>query len=1090
MHLFLTVLTLGLLSNVLPAQEPIRMARTPDISPDGKLVTFSYLGDIWVVETIGGKARPVTMHRAHEMTPVFSPDGHSIAFSSNRHGSYNVYVIPTDSGKPRQLTFDSANDLVCGWSPDGKSILFSSSRSTNFPPSVELYTVPVEGGKVQRVSAAEGREGVFSPKGDRIAYTRGPGTWYRKGYRGSANDDIWICNADGTNNRQLTANNVQDTSAMWSSDGQWIYYVSECHGTPANIVKLSADAALSPGAAAGPMVPSTPAAAGQPPLQITHHTEDAVRLARISANGQWIVYECGADLWVVSTKGDAAPRKLAIEVHADDKSNTERVETFNSANATEFSFTADEKYAVLVIHGELFLTPVSPLLGKARRLTETGANNHNAVWAPDGSHIVFISDRGGHDNIYMLTPDDPDFPQLTTARRFKTTRLTKGSDAAIGVNFSPDGKRLAFIQAGKLWSMNPDGTDQKVIVGDTKIVDYEWAPDSKWIVYSRVDGSFAYELYVVPAGGPTAADPARNITRYATFNVGVTWSTDGNKIAFLSSRRGNNAPTLHVTTLRKPTAAGVPDLTPQGTVVIDWDDIHLRARQVLPVLVEEAAISPDGTKVAFRTNNQGEDLWVANTDGSQVTRLTTGNLRPFQIQWAKRKGLGPDQIYFRDNNGAVRVVRLGLDIKPENVLTLPFKVKMTIRTEEEFTQMFEQTWRSLSESFYDPKFHGANWDSVHEKYRPLVKHVTMKEDLYALLYLMMGELNASHLGVGSNLTKPEELTADLGLIFDDFYRGKGLKVVEVLKRGPADRRGLNLKPGEYVVAIDGVELTEATNVSKLLNGKVGESVEVQVSSDPNTDPKDPKARRKLEIVAAERDTTIRQLMYDRWVEKNAAKVAELSKGKLGYIHIPSMNEVGLDAFVRSLYSDNFDKEAIVLDVRFNGGGFTHDQVLNYLGGREHTLFRQRDGGEGIVLQAVDRKWTKPLVLLINNRSFSDAEIFPNAFRSLGLGKLVGQPTGGLVIGTHNTTLIEGSILRLPQIGVYTAKGVNMDKEGVNPDVLVETTPDLLAKGVDLQLEKAVEVLQADVVQWKKKSEAAVTTTPGEGGKVVRPKKEE
>src|SRR5258708_21588197 len=220
------------------------------------------------------------------------------------------------------------------------------------------------------------------------------------------------------------------------------------------------------------------------------------------------------------------------------------------------------------------------------------------------------------------------------------------------------------------------------------------------------------------------------------------------------------------------------------------------------------------------------------------------------------------------------------------------------------------------------------------------------------------------------------------------------------------------------------------------------------------DPKDPKARRQLELTPISRDR-IQHLMYERWVDHNAKRIAELSKGKLGYIHVPSMDEDGLDAFVRSLYSDNFDKEAIVLDVRFNGGGFTHDQVLNYLGAKSHTFFKQREGGEGLVLRSTDRKWTKPLVLLINNRSYSDAEIFPNAFKTLNLGKVVGQPTGGYVIGTTSVRLIDGSVLRLPHIGVYTAKGVNMDKQGVAPDVAVETPPDLLAKGGDLQLGKAV-----------------------------------
>jgi tricorn protease len=1066
-----TALLFGALS-ALPAtaQEPIRFGRTPDISPDGRLVAFSYLGDIWVVETIGGTARAITSHPAHDVFPVFSPDGRSIAFSSNRHGSYDVYVVPAYGGRPKRLTSDSASDVVCGWSADGKQILFASTRSTSFPQGFELYTVPVEGGQARRISAAEGKDGVFSPAGDRIAYVRGPGTWYRKGYRGSANDDVWVCNADGTDNRRFTDFNGQDGSPMWSADGRTIYYVSEYFGTPANIVKKPADGSQ-----------------GVPPVQLTHHTDDGVRRARISRNGEWIVYECGPDLWVVSTRDAAPPRKLAIEVYADDKANTERVESFTHG-ATEFVPSPDEKHVAFAVHGNLFLQAVSLQPGKAVRLTETSANDHGIAWAPDGSKLLFLSDRDGKEDIYLLQANDPEHPKFVEAHQFKVTRLTDTPDAKVGLSFTPDGKRVGFLRSGKLWTMKPDGTDQKAIVDDVHVFDYEWSPDA------RRDGSFASELYVIPSTGATKENPPRNITRYATFNGDVSWSADGRMICFLSERRG--PANLFVLPLQKPAGQGVSERPASVTfpvVDFDWEDLHLRARSPAPVPVSEAAISPDGSKVAFRANNQGEDLWVASTSGGHMTRLTTGGQNPHQIRWSHRRspfGGTADVIYYLDGNGSMRMARpstlegrSGLTVitagsvpvssvpmpSSGESISIPFKVTMTIRNEDMYHEMFDQSWRYLSEHFYDAKFHGQNWEAVRSKYRPLVEHVALKEDLYSLLYLMLGELNASHLGIAGFGTRPDQVTADLGLVFDDGYRGKGLKIAEVLKRGPADRRGLKLKAGDYLMSIDGVELNEATELSKLLNDKADESVSVQVAADPAAEAKD---RRRVEIKAAKREE-IAPLMYERWVRRNAARVTEMSKGKLGYIHIPSMDEDGLDRFVRSLYSDNFDKEAIVLDVRYNGGGFTHDQVLNYLGGREHTFFRERDGGEGLVLRPYDRKWTKPLVLLINNRSYSDAEIFPNAFRTLGLGKLVGEPTGGFVIGTGAVHLVDGSMLRIPRIGVYTSKGVNMEKEGVKPDVLVEDHPDQLAKGVDIQLDKAVEVLQEEVIAFKKKASGGV-----------------
>ncbi len=1038
-HSSLAVLALLLLTSAGRAQEPIRMGRTPDISPDGKLVAFSYLGGLWTVETIGGIARPVTMHEAYHVNPVFSPDGKYLAFTATRHGNYDVFVVPVQGGKPRRLTTDSSADMVNGWSPDGKHILFSSARGVGFPQSYELYTVPFEGGRARRISAHEGREGVFSPKGDQIAYVRGPGTWYRKGYRGSSNDDIWISNADGGNNKRVTDFVGQDNSPMWAADGSALFYVSEIFGTPANVVRQTLDGKSKP-------------------QRLTHHKDDAVRRARVSGNGDWIVYECGPDLYVVSSRG-GTPRKLAIEVHADDKSNTERSVTFTN-RATEFSLSPDEKHIAFAVHGELFLIPSSG--GKATRLTDHPAFDHSIAWAPDGKSILFASDRNGHEDLYLLEPDDAENPELTKAHRFKVKQLTDTAEAETGASFSPDGKRIAFLRAGKLYTMMPDGANEKVLVNESQVFDYDWSPDGKHIVYARMDGSFASDLYIVPSNG---GGPAKNITRHATFNGDVSWSQTGHKLGFVSQRRRGSG--MYVMSLQKPAAKDAP-----ASAEIDWDDIHLRVEQAASIPAEEGAISTDGSKVAFRSSGaSGDDLWVANSNGSQLTRLTTGNQRPTQIRWSKR---APSLLYFRDGTGSIRMGSATLGSEPARI---PFTAKLTVKRDEEYAEMFEQSWRALAENFYDSKFHGADWKAIREKYRPLVKHVAAKEDMYALVSLMLGELNASHLGISGFATTPDEVTADLGLIYDESYRGPGLKVAEVIKRGPADKRGLGLRAGDFILSIDGTEITDKTDVSQLLNDKANETVVLVVTSDLKSDPRDPKARRRVELVATSRDKT-QALMYERWVTANAKRVDELSKGTLGYIHIPSMDEAGLDKFVQGLYSDNFDKDAIVLDVRFNGGGFTHDQVLNYLGGKEHTIFRHRHGNEGFVLRSYDRKWHKPLVLLINNRSYSDAEIFPNAFKTLGLGKLVGQPTGGYVIGTSSVRLIDGSQFRIPRIGVYTLKGGNMDKEGVVPDEHVENHPDQLAKGLDLQIDKSVEVLLKDVAAWKK-TKPAVALKPGE-----------
>jgi tricorn protease len=931
--------------------------------------------------------------------------------------------------------------MALGWTPDGKSILFNSTRATAFPANPEVYAISVEGGSENKQPFVEAKEVAYSPRNNLVAFTRGPGTWYRKNYRGSSNDDLFLARPDGTEVRKISSFDGQDGAPMWAPHGRRLYYVSEQFNGPANIVFVELDDA---GRTVGSL------------QRLTRHADDAVRRARISGNGEWIVYECGGDLWLVSAR-DGQSRKLAIEVHADEKSNGERLAAYTK-DVTEYALSPDDNHVAFIVHGEIFLMPAKG--GKATRLTNTPAVEHGIAWSHDGKSLLFAADRNGQEDLYLLEPDDPEHPELTKAHRFKTRQLTNTPEAEVGASFAPEGGRILFLRGGKLWSMKPDGAEQKVLVDQQQVFDYDWSPDGKWIVYARSDGSFASELYLMPLDG---AERARNVTRYATHNGDVSWNNSGNKIAFLSQRRGTHS--MHVMSLQKPAASGGSTANPPAANAIDWDDIHLRVERPGNNLASEGTISRNGRWIAYRSFfNGSDDLWLVSVDGFVMQRLSTGSAQPRLIRWQKNS----QAVWFLDGNGALRNAPLGPGGIPASATpptapnTVNFTARMIINRDEEFAQMFEQSWRALSHHFYDAAHHGIDWRAIREKYRALVPHVAMKEDLYSLISLMLGELNASHLGITGQTKPPEEVTADLGLLFDAAFAGPGLKITEVLKRGPADKRNLALKPGDIILAIDRTELTPRTNVSQLLNAKVGEMVLLDVASDPA----DAKTRRRVEIQGASR-STISDLMYHRWVDQNARLVAEQSKGTLGYIHIPSMDDAGLEQFVRSLYSDNFDKDAIIIDVRFNGGGFTHDQVLNYLGAKEHTFFRQRDGGEGLVLRSYDRKWTKPAAVMINNRSYSDAEIFPSAFKTLGLGKVIGQATGGFVIGTTQIRLIDGSSFRTPRTGVFTVKGVNMEKQGVLPDIAVDAVPEDMAKGIDAQLNKAVETLTRDVVEWKK-----------------------
>jgi len=1041
----------------------VRFARTPDISPDGRWVAFSYLGDIWIVSAEGGVARQITTHEAHEINPVFSPDGRWLAFSSNRYGSYDVFVVSVEGGPPRRLTFDSAHELVNDWTPDGRYILFSTRRTPQFPPLPEMYLVPVEGGRERRLPLDEGRDGVFRPDGLELAYIRGPGLWYRKGYRGSANDDIWICRADGTHHRRLTSFNGQDGSPMWSADGRWIYYVSEESGV-SNIFRRSADGT-------GPSV------------QITHHTSEGVRRARISRNGEWIVYECGFELYRLHvSEANPQPQRIAIVARADLASNPEVYRTFTQG-ISEYALAPNEQHLAIVVHGEIFLVPVSG--GKARNVSNSPAHDREPVWSPDNKAIAFISDRDGEENVYLIESAEPPGAELGQARQYRIRRVTHHAGPESGISFSPDGKKLAVLRHGTLWVMDRDGANAKVLVPQPRVIEYSWSPDGSWIVYSRMDAHFASDLYLIPAEG---GQPV-NITRYATRNFGISWSQDGRLLCFISQRRQDLD--VFVMQLQKPASDStnrraestaklanpldkILDQPGRGRLVIDLDDIHLRVQRVTAMSSDEseAVIRPDGHYVAFRSNAlAANDLWLASVNGEQIFRLTVGNVHPRQITW-RRTGA----ILFLDEFGALRSTRPNLSPGSAPVAETPNRIRIEARLKINrpalFQEMFAEGWRKLRHSFYDPRLHGADWEAVRAKYSALLPHIACVEDFYDLVSLMLGELNASHLGIGGQNRNPEEQTADLGILWDENYPGPALRVREILKGGPADRKGIELRPGEYIVAIEGERLSEQTNLSRLLNDKAGEPLRLQVSRYP-----DGRESRWLELRPIRRQEAA-PLYYRHWVARNERLVHELSGGRLGYIHLRAMDVESLDEFVRALYSEHFDKDGLILDVRFNGGGFTHDQVLSFLGGKEHTYFVSRDGQYGTVLRSYDRKWTKPVVVMCNNRSFSDAEIFPNAFRELGLGKLVGVPTGGLVIGTVNERLIDGSFFRVPRLGVYTPQGINMEKAGVVPDIVVEPHPDDLQAGRDPQLTRAVEVLKQEVRDFFAKRKPVPLPVPG------------
>ena len=1019
--------------------ESARFLRYPTFSPDGKQIAFSYMGDIWVAPAEGGNAIRLTVHPAHDIRPRFSPNGKWIAFNSNREGNYDIFLMPAKGGKPKRLTYHSADDILGDWSPDGRWIVFSSNRDHRF---AQIYLLEVETGYVRRLTSDEAslHSPTFSPDGRYIVFCRGGTSWWRKGYKGSANSEIWRLpiTIDGdqittSKHERLTHYEGNDWFPMVSPDGT-LYFVSDRTGV-FNIWQMPFTVTRDKGQGTR----------GAKMEQVTNHA-DRVLYPNLSRDGKFIVYEHDFSLWIVPTKG-GEPKRLTIFAPSDEPQNRLQRLTLTS-QATEFALSPDGKQIAFVVRGEIFMVNAEKG-GEAKRITNHPYRDFDIDWSPDNRKLTFISERDGNREVYIVD---------VKTRELK--RLTNTPDAAeSNPKWSPTGNYVAFIRGPfgrQLCWVDVNTGEEKVVVEGPFIGEFAWSPDGRWICFNRRDpANNVTDLFIIPWNG---GEPV-NVTRMPYWNGSIVWTKDGKNIVFRSNRTDENID-IYVLPLERPKEKldeeeGEGEKKPQERkekesekrlpeVKIDFTDIHKRIRRLTATVFNEGSftVSPDSKTVVFvATPIDQPEIWSVPLEGGSLTRLASG-VSASQLQFS------PDgnRIYFLSTGGNIRYLT-----RPAGSLgSVNFTARLIVDRVVELQHMFDEGWRLLKEQFYDEKMHGVNWDAMREKYRPLIEHVAAKEDFYTLVSMMLGELNASHLGIGGPTASGPE-TAYLGVWFDPEHRGPGVKISAVLKNSPADKDESRLNVGEFILAIDGVEVSNNEQIWDALADKAGRVVELLVNDKPTKE-----GARTVKIKPINRGQWS-NLLYEDWVEKRKRMVDEWSNGRIGYIHIQAMSQSELRKFEREFYAEVVGKkEALIIDVRFNGGGRIHDELLSILKRRLYALEQYR--GTPPFTQPF-QVWQKPTVVLINEFSASDAEIFPKAFRDLGLGKLVGVPTYGGVIGTYNVTLIDGTtFFRVPVTGWRTLDGVNLENYGVKPDFLVEHSPEDNANENDLQLKTAVDLL--------------------------------
>ncbi|HKD45199.1 MAG TPA: S41 family peptidase [Candidatus Angelobacter sp.] len=1096
------VLSLLLLVTTWAAAE-VKLLRQPSYH-NGK-VAFSYLGDIWVANEDGSNPQRLTVHKARDVYPRFSPDGKWIAFSSNRYGNYDVFVIAAEGGVPKQLTFNSAADIVVGWSADGKKVLFQSSRGLMYPGIPNLYEVPIEGGLEHAVSTDWGYWGSYSPDGSKLAFNRHPMVWWRQHYRGSYAADLWIMDVRARKFTHLADGDYKGNYfwPMYASDG-YIYFVSDRLPDESNIKPGSRQVLKSVN-----NIWKIPEGGGHV-TQVTNHTSGRLFFPSISADGKTIVYEQDFGIWKLDTKtGKSTPIK--IDITSDDKENDTETITVHS-ETDSYDLSPSTKRAAVSAHGEIF--SIATDRGDIQRVTQSFSREGDPAWSPDGRWIAFVSDKSGREEVWMAHEDSTGLKMLS-----------EGDGEKSAIQWAPDSKSLIYSGSDhKLYRHDLDTGKSAVIAsGDaSNIQGARFSPDGKWVAYSKMDHDLRPHVYVVPATGGTEKRVGNSDLLFS--ETQPVWTPDGKRLLFLAGLAQAGSATLRRSFVqlysvaltkeeKNPTDRGIDDEeqaqaaekldrqrnaqargeAPKPEVKIDFDRITRRAHQVthLGDNITTLAVSPDSRLYAFvavadEDGRPVSTLYSIPEDGTQTTTITTsgrgageeeggGAFGGRQIGSLKFSKDGRT-IFFMEADGIYAV-----DLGPAAAgagggrggataggapaggryerRRINFNARVEVDHREEWKQVFNESWRVMKHRFYDAEMHGVDWAKVKEVYEPLMEFVADQEEMHNVVSQMIGELNASHTGISATPSAEERehmaQTRFPGFEMEPDASGY-YKVTYIYKDGPADHDYVNINVGDYILAIDGHELKSGANYWKYLTAVRGEKIDFTVNSKPEA------AGARLTKVQPVSAGAYATLEYERWVAARKAMVGKLSNGEIGYLHIRSMDAASLRRFERDLV-ENHDKKALIIDQRFNPGGGIDQELLEILSQRQYQYTKQRDSVE---ITRPQQAFFGPMVVMENERSTSDAEVFPDGFRTLGLGKVVGKTTYGAVIGTGAYRLLDGSSIRTPGTGLWNVKGYNLENYGVPPDVDVDNTPEDFLAGRDAQVEKAVEVLKEEIKNKK------------------------
>jgi tricorn protease len=1051
---FRTALLLSLLSFIAFAQtskEALPYFAEPSISPDRAEIAFVSGGDIWTVAITGGEARLLVAHAANESRPIYSPDGKKLAFISNRTGGGDIYILTLSSGDLKRLTFDDANDQLDGWSRDGRWIYFTSS-SKDISGMNDIFRVSSEGGTPMQVSSDRYTSEFFSapsPDGKTLAFAaRGISSnqWWRKGHSHIDESELWLLSESGKY-EPLTEGGAKQQWPMWSADGRTIFFVSDRSGTQ--------------------NVWSKATAVNSAAKQLTKFTSGRVLWPTISYDGKTVVFERNFGIWKLDT---ASGQAAEVQITRRGSPTGYTVEHLTLANGfRDLELSPDGKKFAFVARGEIFAASAKDG-GEAVRVTRTIAAENDVVWSSDSKKIVYVSERDATPHLFLY-----DF--TTNAE----TQLTNGAGVDAVPRFSPDGKLISFVRNGNELRVYDTESKQERKLTDAKMdrppfisnSSFAWSPDSKWLAFEANSKKSFSNVYIVAASG----GEARQVSSLAS-NSGssISWSPDGTYLLFQSVMRTESGQIARVDLLpRTPKFREdqFRDLFKEEAPRSPAIDRRAQtppapsARQRLSFLpvgvdVNTLTISPDGKILLMSASAEGQtNLYTWSLD--ELARE-----QPVARQLTSTPGVKTDAQFSSDGKEVFfleqgRISVINMDTRQPRPLSVSAEIDIDFNQEK--LAVFNQAWTLQRDHFYDEKYHGANWEAVRTEYEPRIAGARTPDEMRRILNLMVGELNASHLGVSAPIgagNQPAPV-GKLGVRFDrnEYESNALLKVTEIIALSPAAIVA-GIKVGDFLLSVDGATINANTNLDELLQYKTNRRVALKISSSA-----DGSTPREV-IIRPTNTATEKNLLYRQWVENCRAYVAKISNGRLGYVHMPDMSAQSLAQLYTDLDDENHAREGVVVDVRNNNGGFVNVYAIDVLARRGYLKMTQREQSTVPARSYLgQRSLESPTILVTNQHSLSDAEDFTEGYRTLKLGKVVGEPTAGWIIFTWNSSLQDGTGFRMPRVRVQDNSGQTMELNPRPVDITVTRPIGESYTERDSQLDAAAKELLKQIDGGKK-----------------------